>query len=54
MQNYDEGHDNDSFNHFLSEIAWAESEACREKLEELLANKNFQHTEAAKWLLELC
>jgi hypothetical protein len=54
QKNYDEGHDNDGFNHFLTEIAWAEPEACKEKLEQLLANEDFQHREAAEWLLEFC
>lgn len=54
QKNYDEGHDNDGFNHFLTEIAWAEPEACKEKLAELLANEKFKHREAAMWLLEFC
>ncbi len=54
QMNYAEGHDNDGFNHFLTEIAWAEPEACRRKLLELLANENFVHREAAEWLLEFC
>ena len=54
QKNYDEGHDNDGFNHFLTEIAWAEPESCKNKLTELLSNENFQHREAAEWLLEFC
>lgn len=49
-----EGHDNDGFNHFLMEIAWADAEGCRSKLNELLAQPNFRHTEIAKWLLDFC
>lgn len=48
----DEGHDNDSFDHNLTEIAYAEPEKCRAKLEELLARSDFQHREAATWLLD--
>lgn len=50
----DEGHDNDSFNMNLSEIAYVEPEKCRTKLEELLARADFKHREAATWLLEFC
>jgi len=50
----DEGHDNDSFNCNLTELAEAEPEKCRAKLEELLARDGFKHREAAKWLLEFC
>jgi len=50
----DEGHDNDGFDSHLSEIAHAEPERCRTRLEELLARPDFKHHEAAKWLLEFC
>jgi len=49
-----EGHDNDGFNHFLTEIAWADSEGCRNKLTELMAKPNFRHKEIAQWLLDFC
>ena len=54
QKNYDEGHDNDGFHHFLTEIAWAEPQICRDKLEEMLAEKNFRHKEVAEWLLGFC
>jgi hypothetical protein len=50
----DEGHDNDSFNTSLSEIAYAEPEKCRAKLIELLARPDFKHRRGATWLLEFC
>jgi len=50
----DEGHDNDSFDTNLTEIAYAEPEKCLTKLEELLARPDFKHREAATWLLEFC
>lgn len=50
----DEGYDNDGFNTYLIEIASAEPEKCRAKLEELLARTDFKHDEAARWLLEFC
>jgi len=50
----DEGHDNDGFDTHLTEIAYAEPEKCRAKLEGLLARPDFKHREAAKWLLEFC
>ena len=52
--NLDEGHDNDSFDMSLTELAYAEPEKCRTKLEDLLARDGFKHREAAKWLLEFC
>lgn len=50
----DEGHDNDSFNTSLSEIAYVEPEKCRTRLEELLARPHFKHRETATLLLEFC
>jgi len=50
----DEGHDNDGFDTHLAEIAYAEPEKCRTKLLELLAQPDFKHHEAARWLLEFC
>jgi len=54
QKNHAEGHDNDSFNHFLTEIAWAEPEACKEKLHELMADESFAHRKKAEWLLGFC
>ena len=53
-RNKQEGHDNDSLNHLLTEIAWFDRQGCRAKLSELLANKDFEHREAAEWLLTFC
>jgi hypothetical protein len=50
----DEGHDNDGFNAHLIEVAHAEPEKCRAKLDGLLAQADFKHREAARWLLEFC
>ena len=50
----DEGHDNDSLNTSLIEIATSEPEKCRSSLEALLARSDFKHHEKAKWLLEFC
>lgn len=52
--NLDEGHDNDSFDMSLTELAYAEPEKCRTKLEDLLARDGFKHHEIARWLLEYC
>ena len=52
--NLDEGHDNDSFDMSLTELAYAEPEKCRTKLEDLLARDDFKHHEIARWLLEYC
>ncbi|HBE83907.1 MAG TPA: hypothetical protein DDW24_14180 [Blastocatellia bacterium] len=53
-RNYQDGHDNDSLAHFLTEIAGLEPAACRAKLEELLNSPDFPHHKYAKWLLEFC
>lgn len=49
-----EGHDNDGFCHFLTEIAWAEPNACKVKLTKLLSKPNFEYQKTAKWLLAFC
>ena len=53
-QNEVEGHDNDTFNHFLTEIAWADSQGCERKLQEMLSEQGFKHKEKAEWLLTFC
>lgn len=53
-KNFKEGHDNDSLNFFLTEIADVEPAACRAKLESLLESRDFPHHNYAKWLLEFC
>ena len=52
--NFAEGHDNDSFLHFLTEIAWAEPGECKEKLLALISIPDFEHKEQAEWLLQFC
>jgi hypothetical protein len=52
--NFDEGHDNDLFNTNLIEVASAEPNKCRDKIEQLLARSDFKYREAAIWLLEFC
>ena len=49
-----EGHDNDSLNLFLIEIAMLEPEACRARLIKLLESSTFVYKEAAEWLLAHC
>jgi len=49
-KNYNEGHDNDSLNFFLTEIAAAERTACRAKLESLIESPDFPHRNCARWL----
>ncbi|MES9902385.1 MAG: hypothetical protein ABW168_06835 [Sedimenticola sp.] len=53
-KNEDEGHDNDGFCHNLTEIAWAENEACKKQLTELMKSDDSRYKENAKWLLEFC
>jgi hypothetical protein len=53
-KNKDEGHDNDSFCHHLTEIAWADPTACKRKLQELISTEGFAHKDTAQWLLEFC
>ncbi|MFV7666713.1 hypothetical protein [Shewanella sp. BJSY2023SW005] len=49
-----EGHDNDGFNHCLTEIAWSDPKGCKKELASLLAQPNFRHREVAEWLLTFC
>jgi hypothetical protein len=53
-KNRGEGHDNDTFCHHLTEIAWADPIACKRKLQELMSVAGFAHKDAAQWLLEFC
>lgn len=53
-KNHKEGHDNDSLNFLLTEIADAEPAACKAKLESLMESPDFPHRNYAKWLLEFC
>ena len=52
--NLEAGHDNDSLNISLTELAYAEPQKCRTKLKALLAGADFRHREAASWLLKFC
>ncbi len=54
QKNYDEGHDNDSFLHNLTEIAYSEPALCKKKLVELIATPDFKYKNHAEWLLEFC
>jgi hypothetical protein len=54
QKNYNEGHDNDSFCFFLTELADSEPESCRKKLLELIDSPNFEYKNHAIWLLEFC
>lgn len=54
QKNYNEGHDNDSFNFYLTEIAFSEPQLCKNKLLELIANPNFKYKNRAEWLLQFC
>jgi hypothetical protein len=50
----EDGHDNDGLCTYLAEIARADSNQCRKKLEQLLARDDFQNGDEAKWLLGFC
>ena len=52
--NKQEGHDNDSFLHFLTEIAASVPEGCRQSLMSLLQESNFRYKKVAEWLLTFC
>jgi len=53
-KNYDEGHDNDGFCFFLTELAESEPELCKKTLLELIDSPNFEYKNHAEWLLEFC
>ena len=53
-KNTKEGHDNDSFNHFLTEIAWADPKGCEKILRNMLSEQDYRHKEKAEWLLTFC
>ncbi|OGJ37195.1 MAG: hypothetical protein A2383_03215 [Candidatus Pacebacteria bacterium RIFOXYB1_FULL_39_46] len=52
--NEQEGHDNDSFRLFLTEIAESEPEKCKEQLMLLLSKPDFKNKKDAEWLLQFC
>jgi hypothetical protein len=54
QKNYDEGHDNDGFNAYLTEIAYFEPELCKKKLLKLTDLPDFKYKNYAVWLLEFC
>jgi len=54
QKNYDEGHDNDSFCFFLTELVDSEPELCKKNLLKLIESPNFKYKEQAEWLLKFC
>lgn len=54
QKNYDEGHDNDSFCFFLTELAESEPELCKTSLLKLIDLPNFKYKKHAEWLLDFC
>ena len=50
----EDGHDNDGLCTYLADIAEADSDQCRKKLEQLLARADFHYGNEAKWLLGFC
>lgn len=52
--NVAEGHDNDSLDTSLIEIATLHPNACRDRLTQLLAQADYPHADAAHWLLKFC
>jgi len=54
QKNYNEGHDNDGFNFYLTEIASLEPQLCKKKLLELIAAPYFKYKNRAEWLLQFC
>lgn len=54
QKNFDEGHDNDSFQLFLSELAGEDPSGVRAALESLAKNANQAEMENINWLLEYC
>jgi hypothetical protein len=52
--NESEGHDSDSFCHFLTELAAAEPNRCKAQLKSLATAKNEKYKEYSEWLLEYC
>ena len=53
-RNYDEGHDNEGFCFFLTELADSEPESCNENLLKLIESPDFKYKKHAEWLLEFC
>lgn len=53
-KNFKEGHDNDGFCFFLTELASSNSIECKKKLENFLFTPDFKYKDNAKWLIEFC
>lgn len=53
-KNYEDGHDNDSFETFLIELAESNPEGVRAELQNLAATAGKGETEDINWLLEYC
>ena len=52
--NEQDGHDNDSFSHFLIELAQSDPRGCRQNIVKLLQNPEYKHARIAEWLLTFC
>jgi hypothetical protein len=52
--NESEGHDNDGFCHFLTELAASEPDKCKVQLKNLASLDNDKYKEYSEWLLEYC
>jgi hypothetical protein len=54
QKNYDEGHDNDGFCFFLTEMAESEPKSCKRNLLMIIDSPGFKYKSHAEWLLEFC
>ena len=54
QQNLDAGHDNDSFRHFLTELAWLDPKGSRAVLKDLMQADDENIRKHACWLLDFC
>jgi hypothetical protein len=54
QQNFDAGHDNDTFSHFLTELAGLDPDGSRRVLTDLLQSEDENIRNHAVWLLDFC
>ena len=54
QQNFDAGHDNDTFSHILTEVAWLDPEGSRTILADLIQTDDENTRNHAGWLLDFC
>ena len=54
QQNFDAGHDNDTFSHILTELAWLDPEGSRTVLANLIQADDENTRNHAGWLLDFC